>query len=115
MKYSIDQIKKGVAAYLDTEMMPLIDNGFKRVMVGAAASIAITKYADLIPALRENKYVAALEVIDEDNNVDVETLYQAVQGQMPTDGFTVDIPVVGTMRFKPMDIEKLYKTIQSVK
>lgn len=115
MKYSIDQIKKGVAAYLDTEMIPLIDDGFKRVMVGAAASIAISKYANLIPALKQNKYIAALDIIDENDNVDVDTLYAAVQGQMPNDGFTVDVPVVGTMRFKPMDIEKLYKTIQATK
>lgn len=115
MKYSIDQIKKGVAAYLDTEMIPLIDDGFKRVMVGAAVSIAISRYANLIPALKENKFIASLDIIDEEDCVDVETLYQAVQGQMPNDGFTVNVPIVGTMRFKPMDIEKLYKTIQAVK
>lgn len=116
MKYSMDQIKKGVATYLDAEFMPLIDDGFKRVMVGAAMSIAISKYANMVPTLNQNKFVKTLDIIDENSgDVDLDTLYNAIQQQMPKDGFTVDIPIVGTTRFKTGDIEKLYKTIQATK
>lgn len=115
MKVSIDQLKKGVATYLDTELIPLIDDGFKRVMVGAAVSIAITKYASVIPALNENKFIKTLDIIDGENNIDIETLYNAIQSKMTNDGFSVDVPVLGAIRFKPMDIEKIYKTITATK
>lgn len=114
-KYTVDQITKGVGAYLDAEMLPLIQSDFKRVMVGAGISIAISKYAQYIPLLAEHQYLKPLEIIDSDGNVDLETLYTAIQGQMPKDGFTIDIPVVGAMRFKTGDIEKLYNTIRAQK
>lgn len=113
--YTVNQITKGVGAYLDTELMPMIDEGWKRVMVGAGLSIAISKYANMIPLLAENKYVQQLELFDENGNVDLDTLYTAVQGQMPKDGFTIDIPVVGTTRFKSDDVEKLYSIIRAQK
>lgn len=115
MTYTIEQLKKGLAAYLDAEFMPLIDDGFKRVMVGAGISIAISKYANIIPVLNENKFVKSLELIDSEGNVDLDTIVAAVQSQMPADGVSVDVPMVGAMRFKKEDVEKLYRTIKSQK
>lgn len=115
MTYSVDQIKRGVASYLDAEFMPLIDDSLKRVLIGAGISIVISKYADFVPSLGENKYIKALGVIDDSGNVDVDTLYTAIKGQMPEDGVKVEVPVVGEMRFVTSDVEKLYQHITTVK
>lgn len=115
MAYSIEQVKKGLGAYLDAELMPLIEGDFKRVMVGAGLSIAISKYANMIPLLAENQYIKPLELFDEKGNVDLETLYTAIQGQMSKDGFSIQIPMIGPLRFQSEDIKKLYDTIRAQK
>lgn len=115
MGYSIEQVKNGLGAYLDTELMPLISDGFKRVMVGAGLSIVISKYANMIPLLAENQYVKPLELFDDKGNVDLDTLYTAIQGQMTKDGFSVNIPMVGPLRFQTEDVKKLYDTIRAQK
>lgn len=113
--YSVDQITKGVAAFLDAEVMPLIESDWKKVLVGAGISIAISKYSAMLPALGENKVVKDLELIDKDGKFDLDTLAAAVKGQVPKDGFTVDVPMVGALRFKAEDIDKLYSAIRAQK
>lgn len=115
MGYSIEQVKKGLGAYLDSEFMPLIEGDFKRVMVGAGLSIAISKYANMIPLLAENQYVKPLELFDEHGNVDLDTLYAAIQGQMSKDGFSINVPTIGPIRFQSEDVKKLYDTIRAQK
>lgn len=110
--YSVEQIQKGVAAYLDAEFMPMLDeNSFKKVIVGAAISLAINKYTSLIPVIQQNPFVASLDVIDSEGNVDVETLAEAIKENMPPTGVETEIPMLGKIRLKSADADKLVEYI----
>lgn len=52
-----------------------------------------------------------LDIFDEEGNVDLEVVKEAVLENMTDAGLKIDIPVVGTIRFKRDDVEKLYKCI----
>lgn len=112
MKYTMDEVQRGVAAYVDNEFMPhLNENPLKKVLIGAAISIAIKRYSAMVPLLSENAFVKALNVFDSDGHVDVETLLGAVKQQMPKDGVPVDIPSIGTIRLHDADADKLMQYI----
>lgn len=112
MNYSIEQIKRGVAAYLDNEFMPMFDEGsIKKVIAGAAISLAITRYSAMADLLLDNQFVKALGVVDENRNVDVDTLAVALKQNMPKDGVKVDVPSMGAVRLKGDDIDKLKQYI----
>lgn len=114
--YSVEQIQKGIASYLDTEFMPMLDEGsFKKVLVGAAISLAINKYTSLIPVLQENPFVKSLDVIDSEGNVDVDTLAAAIKENMPTTGVEVEIPTLGKIRLKSADADKLVEHISKAR
>lgn len=110
--YSVEQIQKGIAAYLDAEFMPMLDEGsMKKVLVGAAISLAISKYTSLIPVVQAHPFVKSLDVFDSEGNVDVETLADALKANMPPTGVEVEIPMLGKIRLKSADADKLVEYI----
>lgn len=109
---SIEQIEAGVASYLDEELMPNFpDNGIQKVIAGTVIGLAIRKSGSLVLALRDNPYVKMLEIMDEEGNVDLETLKDEFKRNVSESGFTLDIPMFGTMTFHKSDIDRLYKHI----
>jgi hypothetical protein len=109
---SIDSIEKGVATYLDTELMnKLPQSGFQRVIAGTAISLAIKKSGNIVEGLKDDPFVKMLEIMDADGNVDIETLKDEVKAQFPADGIKADIPMIGVVTFHKADIDKLYNCI----
>lgn len=109
---SIDKIEQGVAHYLDGELMPqLQNNGWEKVLVGTAASLAIRKSGAIAAGYKDHKLVKMLGIMDEKGNVDVEALATELKKNIPKEGFKVDIPIVGTMTFHKDDVDKLYEYI----
>lgn len=112
---SIDKIEQGVAAYLDAELMPQLQkNGVERVLVGTAASLMIHRAGAIVEGYKDNKLVKMLGVMDEEGNVDVDTLVGEVKKNIAKEGFVVDIPILGTLTFHKEDVDKLHKFITEV-
>jgi hypothetical protein len=109
---SIASIEKGVATYLDTELMDkLPQSGFQRVIAGTAISLAIKKSGNLVEGLKDNPFVKMLEIMDDKGNVDIETLKDEVKTQFPADGIKADLPMIGVVIFHKSDVDKLYNCI----
>lgn len=109
---SIDKIEQGVASYLDNELMPqLQNNGWEKVVIGAAASLAIHKFGAIVAGYKDHKLVKMLGIMDDDGNVDVEALANELKQNVPKTGFDISVPIVGTMTFHKDDIDKLYEYI----
>lgn len=109
---SIDKIEKGVASYLDGELMPqLQNNGLEKVIVGTVVSLAISKSGAIVAGYKDNKLVRMLGLMDDDGNVDVEVLATELKKNIPKEGVKVDIPIIGTMTFHKNDVDKLYEHI----
>lgn len=109
---AIDKIEKGVANYLDNELMSQFQsNGLEKVIVGTAASLMIRKSGAIIASYKDNKLVKMLGIMDDKCNVDVDVLAEEVKKNIPKEGVKVDIPVIGTMTFHKDDVDKLYDYI----
>lgn len=109
---SIDRIERGIAKYFDVELKEkLPPNGFERVFVGTAISIAIKRSGRIIAEMKDNKAVQMLGIMDDKGNVDIDILRDEVKNQMPESGIKVDLPLIGMMTFKKEDIDILYSYI----
>lgn len=112
---TIDKIEKGVAAYLDSELMPqLPETGIQKVIVGAAMSILIRRFGTILESYKDNQLVKALGVMDSDGGVDIDILAEELKNNMPKEGVKVDVPVIGAITFKKSDIDKLYEYITTL-
>lgn len=109
---TIEQIKAGVASYLDAELMPKFpENGIQKVLAGTAIGLALHKSGDIIMSLKDHPYVKMLEIMDDKYNVDIDVLKTEFVKNIPESGFVLEVPMFGTMKFNKSDIEKLYKHI----
>lgn len=106
---SANKIQTGLAKYIDNEFLPHIEeDGVKRMLVGAAAGIAIKRTSRIIDELKHNKVVKMLGIVDESGLVDIDILREELSKNMPDGGIRIDIPAVGTLTFNKDDIDKLY-------
>lgn len=111
----VSQIEHGLANYLDAELMPQLQKaGWEKVLVGTVASLAIRRAGTIVKGYKDNKVVKMLGIMDEAGNVDVDTLVAEVKKNVGKEGFTVDVPVLGTLTFHKDDVDKLYGFIAEV-
>lgn len=109
---SVDKIEKGIANYLDAELMPQLEkNSLEKVMVGTAASLLIRKTGTIIEGCKDSKLVQMLGIMDAEGNVDVDTLVAELKKNITKEGVKVDIPILGTLTFHKDDVDKLYDYI----
>lgn len=109
---SVDCVEKGIASYLDSELITkLPQDGIQRVLVGTVASLMIKKSGNLVDSLKNNQLVQMLELMDDNNNVDIDTLRDELKNNIQECGVRIDIPVLGVMTFHKQDIDTLYSHI----
>ena len=109
---SIDKIKQGVAAYLDSELMPQLPaNGVQKLIAGTAMSLLIERSGAIAESYKDNQLVKMLGIMDENGNVDVDVLAEELKKNMPKEGIKVEVPMIGALTFKKDDVEKLHEYI----
>lgn len=107
------QVQKGIAAYMDNEVMPLIDDtSWKKVMVGTAISLGIKRADAYLPLLQANPIVKTLDLVDEEGGIDVDALAPEIKNNISKNGMKVELPVLGTMTFRAEDVDKLLQYIK---
>ncbi|MCQ2513123.1 MAG: hypothetical protein MJ092_07060 [Lachnospiraceae bacterium] len=107
-----EQIQNGIAAYLDTELMPQIHiEPWKQALLGTFASIAIKRTGSAIDALKDNTALSMIGVVDKDGNIDIDILSQEFKAKMPPEGLKVPVPMLGEITFHPSDVDTLYRKI----
>lgn len=105
---TIDQIEKGVGAYLDKEIMPQLDeNGFQKVIIGTALGLGIRRAKNQAASYLAHPAVKMLGIADENGNIDLETVSDELKKNIKPEGFTVDVPMLGTLRFRKEDVDSL--------
>lgn len=113
---TFEQVKSGIAAYLDTEVMPAFHGeGWKRVLVGTTIALALNKSDRYFEMLKGNQMVQALGVIDADGDIDVETLVPIVKEQLSKESMTLNIPMLGDLKFTSSDVDKLHDYIKTAR
>lgn len=109
---TIGKIEQGIAAYLDSEVMPqLPTEGFEKVLAGTAISLLIRRSGKILDGYKNNKTVQMLGIMDADGNVDVDMLAEELKKNVPTEGVKIEVPIIGKMTFHKDDVDKLHEYI----
>lgn len=107
---TIEQAARGLTSYLDAELLPHLPTG-KALIVGAAAALYIRKAPDIARQLIGMPAVKLLGIIDEQGNIDIDELYNAVLPQV-RGTFDLSVPLVGNLTFDRAEIDKLYSYLK---
>ena len=105
------QVVEGVAEYANKNIMPKLEPT-QQFLAGMALGIAGGKAEGLLRTFAQQPMIAALGVVRENGEVDLDTLYAAASAQMERQGnLPIDIPIIGRMTFDRSDLDELYRTI----
>lgn len=105
---SIDSIKKGLAAYLDNELMPQIPDNHpvKKFATGMVFTLLLQRLDGIMQSLANNPIIAASGLITA-NGIDIDAVKAAAIANMPEQGLSVELPMLGSMTIHKNDISKL--------
>lgn len=108
---NLNQLQNGIVKYIDNEIVPHI-NGWQKWVFGAVVSTAMLKTTNVFNALKENPLIKMLEVIDENDNIDIDTIYREFLKQAQKGAITFDVPMLGALTLNSTDVEKMYRYIK---
>ena len=105
---SVAQIEAGVARFIDNELAPKIpadgpNGALKRfgLLVGLSYNIK-----SKVPAT-----LHSMGAIDENGNVDLDSVAELARKYMPEAGLRVQVPVINELVFYPADVDLLKRYI----
>ena len=109
---NIGQVKRGIANFVDAEILNKIPGGsLKRTLIGAAMGLYIGNLEKTFAGATKSAYVTALGVTDESGNIDIDRLAEEIKKNMPPEGVKIDLDVMGfhlgDMTLHASDIEVL--------
>lgn len=107
---TIDKVKSGAAQWIDRELLPKM-SGLSRWVFGALGTGVVLKLDKLADNVRSNPVVSAMGIIDDNNMVDVDMLYQLIMPQAEKCPAEISLPGVGTVRITADDVRNLYTYI----
>lgn len=103
-----EQFKNGLLRYIDGEVMPALPTTGKWV-AGAAVTLASSKFDKILNDFASNPMIKALNIIDpETGMINAEEVLDALRQSAEKYGTVqLDIPLVGILGFKAVDVDKL--------
>lgn len=111
----ISRIERGVAMYLDRELVPKLPGGsWKQFGAGVVSALVAKRGGQALGKLKNHPAAAAFGLVDEAGCVDVDVLREIANEKIPDAGLQVDVPMLGRLTVYQRDIEKLYGYIMGV-
>ena len=110
MLVTINQIQKGLIAYVDNEIAPTLE-GWEKIGFCSASALILRNLPATFDQLRNNQFVQMLGIIDDKGNVDIDALSDAVAQYLKEEH--IDIPIIKRrMKVTGADLDKLYNMIK---
>ena len=106
----IDKVKRGVARYVDNEIIGQMTDTKSRWVAGGVAALAINNLGNTVAQYQNDPLIAMLGVV-KDGEVDVEAAYEAFAPRM-VEKVSFVLPVVGKLTFERADLDKLMQCIR---
>ena len=113
---TIEQIKRGIATFVDNEMLAKMQIGsFQRVMIGTGIGLALS---NLDKTLRfDNPIISMLGVVNEDGTINIDSVASELKKNIPDEGMRFDLDILGiklgSIVFHKNDVEILRTNIAS--
>lgn len=112
---SVSRVEKGIATYLDREMMPKLDtDGLQGFGVGVITSLMVKRAGHIISGYKDNGIAQALGIFDKNGHVDVDVLREVLKENISDSGRKMTFPIVGSFTFYKNDVDMLYSCIMEV-
>ena len=103
-----EHIEKGIANYIDTNIMNQFpENGWKKIVIAAAVSIGIKKYVDI---LKENSTLQMIGLVSPEG-AEVDMYGEHLKKKIPDSGMMIDIPLLGELIMHRSDVDEVLKHI----
>ena len=109
--YNLGQVVGGISNYLDAEILGKI-TGWQKWIVGAGLGLSINKATNIFNELKNNAMIKTLEIIDDNDMIDVDTLYREVKKQARKGPITFNVPMIGNLTLNESDVDKIYNNIR---
>ena len=71
----------------------------------------LSRSGEIFNTLKNNPVVSAMGVIDEQDQIDIDAIYQEFAAQAQRGAVTFDVPLVGALTLTAADVDKLYRYI----
>ena len=98
----------GVVKFIDNEITPQM-TGFKKLAFGVGSGIMLKKGDNMFNMIKDNKFIHALGILDNQNNIDIDMLKQEIESKMGDEKYSIEVPMIGTITLNRGDLEKLYR------
>ena len=111
MLYKFEKVVDGIAKYLNAEIYSGM-NDLQEIMARIVVGRLIGNEAGLKKALVNNGVIRTLGIIDGEGMVDLDALAKDLKREIENKGkLEISIPLFGTFKFVPDDVDTLYKYI----
>ena len=107
---SLAQVTAGVEKYLDAEILAKVP-GWQKWVLGAAASRMLSRSTEIFNTLKNHPVVAAMGIIDENDQIDIDAIYREFAAQAQRGAVTFDVPLVGPLTLGAGDVDQIYRHI----
>lgn len=105
-----NQVTKGISRFVDEEILSKLQ-GKEKIALGVGTGIMLRRGENLFNAIKEQPLIKMLEIVDENDNIDIEIIYEELKKQMGDSSESFDIPMVGRLTLTKDDVDKLYSLI----
>ena len=108
----IARIERGIARYLDAELVPKFpEHSWKQFGVGMVSGLIAKRGGMVIEAYRQHPVAVAFGLVDGSGCIDVDILRQLAKERIPDMGLPVEVPLLGKVTVYRVDVDKLYEYI----
>ena len=111
MKYEFEKVVDGISRYLDSEIYSGM-NDFQEFAARVIVGRFIGNSAEIKETLINNGFVKTFGIIDSSGMIDVVSISKDIKRELARKGkISFEIPMFGTMTFKPEDVDVVFKHI----
>ena len=106
----------GLSKFIDTTVLSHYPpTSLKRIAASGAIAIYLNQNSNLVDILLQNPMIKALNLVDDQGMIDIETLRDVYRNEINKVGFMrIHLPMLGDVDFTADDIDSLYKILQSI-
>ena len=110
---SIECIERGLARYVDEELLPSINQGgAKGFAIGMAASLLVKRGGRILREYAQKDIWRQMGLVSADGAVDLDAIRDAAKANIPSGGLALDLPMGICLRINAADVDSLYDKIR---
>ena len=110
---SMKTIEKGLARFVDYEIMSNVPNGsWQKLVAGTAVALGIKNLGTTLMGYKDNPLIKMLGLWDEHGEIDIDSVAEALKSNIGESGMRIEIPLIGYVTFHTDDVDTLKRYIR---